>query len=45
MEYQSMMNSDGEIELIISNDKNRFARILQDEILRRLDDIVNKREK
>ena len=41
-EYQALTNSNGEIELIIGNDKNKFTGILQEEILRRLNDRMKK---
>jgi anaerobic ribonucleoside-triphosphate reductase activating protein len=44
-DYQSRMDSEGEIELVVGNDRIRFTGMLQDEIIRNLNDIIKRREK
>jgi len=39
-EYKSKIDSGGEIELIIGNDKITYTGILQDEILKKLNDLM-----
>ncbi len=39
-EYKSMIDSGGEIELIVGNDKITYTGMLQDEIIKRLNDLI-----